>query len=349
MAATKYDVLGVPQDADQREIRSAYRKLAMIHHPDKGGDKEEFQRIQSAYETLGDEDSRKQYDYQLRNPQSAEFPSGFRDFAGFGGFNFGGNFADFFGADLFGGGGGGFADLFGGEEGFGDDSQFEEFLNAHIFGGKGGFSGRASRGAPHPSWFFDFDMDDDEYFERQQEERRQRREKMERFVEEQREKRRIAKEQWQAEKAKRQQERPMNNHRKTLRKNVLKLVDKEAKDLNREELEDKLGLISNDDMEALWVVLTSRGSRSVSECMAHAMGEFGFPIAVPKAKKKKNKPAGSKKSEADVAQPGPDEGKAATVKGGPEKPKGKAAAAKDTQPQVRKEETVSGQREELRG
>merc|ERR1712061_809096 len=132
-------------------------------------------------------------------------------------------------------------------------------------------------------------MDDDEYFRRQEEERVQRREKMERFVEEQPEKRRIAKEQWQAEKLKRQQEKPQNNHRKNLRKNLLKVIDKEAPELNREELEDKLDGLSNADLETLSLVVSDRGARPVLDCVVDAMAELGCPVTLPKAKKKKKK------------------------------------------------------------
>ncbi len=70
-----YNTLGVPRDADQDTIKKAYRKLAMQHHPDKGGDPNEFQKINEAYEILGDTDKRLQYD----NPQSQQqgFPGGF--------------------------------------------------------------------------------------------------------------------------------------------------------------------------------------------------------------------------------------------------------------------------------
>lgn len=57
-----YNTLGVPRDADQDAIKKAYRKLAMQHHPDKGGDPDQFQKITEAYETLSDVDKRFQYD-----------------------------------------------------------------------------------------------------------------------------------------------------------------------------------------------------------------------------------------------------------------------------------------------
>lgn len=49
---TPSEVLGVAKDATPEQIKSAYRKLAMKHHPDKGGDISEFQKIQEAYDTL---------------------------------------------------------------------------------------------------------------------------------------------------------------------------------------------------------------------------------------------------------------------------------------------------------
>lgn len=57
-----YQILGVQRDASQTEIKKAYRKLASKHHPDKGGDKEKFQEIQAAYNTLSDEQKRAEYD-----------------------------------------------------------------------------------------------------------------------------------------------------------------------------------------------------------------------------------------------------------------------------------------------
>lgn len=57
-----YSVLGVSNNATQDEIKKAYRKLAMETHPDKGGDKENFQRIQEAYDVLGNQEKRAQYD-----------------------------------------------------------------------------------------------------------------------------------------------------------------------------------------------------------------------------------------------------------------------------------------------
>jgi curved DNA-binding protein len=61
-----YEVLGVPRDADEKLIKSAYRKLAREFHPDVAKDKEEatrrFKEINEAYEVLRDPEKRKKYD-----------------------------------------------------------------------------------------------------------------------------------------------------------------------------------------------------------------------------------------------------------------------------------------------
>src|SRR3712207_2853243 len=113
--ATKdfYAVLGVPKDATAADIKKAYRKLARENHPDSNpGNKaaeERFKAIAEAYDVIGDEAKRKQYD-----DTRAMFAGG-----GFGGGFGGGNGQPFDFNDLFGGGAGGtqtgnFGDIFGG-------------------------------------------------------------------------------------------------------------------------------------------------------------------------------------------------------------------------------------------
>jgi curved DNA-binding protein len=57
-----YSVLGVNKNADQDEIRKAYRALAMKHHPDRGGNEERFKQINEAYTILGDRKKRAEYE-----------------------------------------------------------------------------------------------------------------------------------------------------------------------------------------------------------------------------------------------------------------------------------------------
>lgn len=88
-----YQTLGVGKSSTLREIRTAYRKKAVVMHPDKGGDTEEFKRLTEAYEVLSDDTKRKQYDRYGKVGATAGFHQGtsdaeqFRDlFRGFGGF-----------------------------------------------------------------------------------------------------------------------------------------------------------------------------------------------------------------------------------------------------------------------
>ena len=100
-----YNVLGVSKTADQKEIRSAFRKLAAKYHPDKNPDNPsaevKFKEINEAYTVLSDEEKRKFYDAYGTADGRPNFSGGGRtvniDPSEFGGFS------DFF-QSLFGGG-----------------------------------------------------------------------------------------------------------------------------------------------------------------------------------------------------------------------------------------------------
>lgn len=81
-----YATLGVDKTATQSEIKKAYRKLSMQHHPDRGGDENKFKEIADAYAVIGDENKRQQYDAIQDNP--------FASFGNMGGME--GNFSDLF-------------------------------------------------------------------------------------------------------------------------------------------------------------------------------------------------------------------------------------------------------------
>ena len=122
-----YEALGVPRDASEQDIRSAYRKLAREHHPDVNKDpgaEDRFKQISEAYEVLRDKDKRERYDRLGANWKAGQDASGA-------------------------GAGGGYEDAFRGGDGFshvrvdfggGDFSDFFE----NIFGGQGA---RARAGA----------------------------------------------------------------------------------------------------------------------------------------------------------------------------------------------------------
>ncbi|XP_057709703.1 dnaJ homolog subfamily B member 9-like [Corythoichthys intestinalis] len=68
-----YDILGVPKDASERQIKKAFHKLALKYHPDRnrGPDAEaKFREIAEAYETLSDEKRRREYDQFGHGPSS---------------------------------------------------------------------------------------------------------------------------------------------------------------------------------------------------------------------------------------------------------------------------------------
>ena len=57
-----YKDLGIQRGASDEEVKKAYRKLAMKHHPDKGGDPEQFKKVQGAYDILSDPQKRQNFD-----------------------------------------------------------------------------------------------------------------------------------------------------------------------------------------------------------------------------------------------------------------------------------------------
>ena len=57
-----YSILGVNKNSDTKEIKKQYKKLAVKHHPDKGGDSENFKEICEAYEVLSNPEKKQQYD-----------------------------------------------------------------------------------------------------------------------------------------------------------------------------------------------------------------------------------------------------------------------------------------------
>lgn len=69
-----YHTLGVNHTTSADEIKKAYRKLASKHHPDKGGNAEQFKKIQEAYETLSD--PQKKHEYDNPAPQGNPFQGG---------------------------------------------------------------------------------------------------------------------------------------------------------------------------------------------------------------------------------------------------------------------------------
>lgn len=148
-----YKILGVEKDAGENEIKKAYRKLAIVHHPDKNPDDEtaadRFKEIQEAHETLSDPQKRARYD----SGEDLVDPS-----------------------EMFGGGGAGFGpgmggvqinpemlfNMFGGGGGGGGGSSFtfsagppggDPFSQRGGMPGMGGMGGSGRRGQQHPGGF----------------------------------------------------------------------------------------------------------------------------------------------------------------------------------------------------
>ncbi len=112
MSKDYYEILGVPKDASEADIKKAFRKLAIKYHPDKNRDdpqaaEEKFKEVNEAYSVLSDKNKRAQYDQfgpdAFQNGAGGGF-GGQGGFGGFGGFGQGGGFSQ--------GGFGGFGDIF---------------------------------------------------------------------------------------------------------------------------------------------------------------------------------------------------------------------------------------------
>ncbi|HUL10979.1 MAG TPA: molecular chaperone DnaJ [Methylococcaceae bacterium] len=102
-----YELLGVPRNASDSEIKKSFRRLAMKFHPDRNKDnpeaEEKFKKIKEAYEVLSDAKKRSAYDqFGHAGVDTSMGGGGY----GFGGESFSDIFSDVFG-DIFGGGGGG--------------------------------------------------------------------------------------------------------------------------------------------------------------------------------------------------------------------------------------------------
>ena len=88
-----YKILGVEKDAGDKEIKRAYHKLAMVHHPDKNPDDKEaaerFKDVGEAYETLSDAQKRQRYDSGEDLIDPSEMFGGMGGGGGMSGFNMG--------------------------------------------------------------------------------------------------------------------------------------------------------------------------------------------------------------------------------------------------------------------
>ena len=106
---TLYDCLGINKNASADEVHKAYKKLSLIHHPDKGGDPEKFKEINHAHDVLKDSERRKMYDMTGSDKETPDNNINMNEmFGGMGGmpfnmggginFNMGGMFGNMFNA-----------------------------------------------------------------------------------------------------------------------------------------------------------------------------------------------------------------------------------------------------------
>tara|TARA_Y100000768_G_C23917409_1_gene653079 strand:+ start:399 stop:1304 length:906 start_codon:yes stop_codon:yes gene_type:complete len=75
-----YEILEVNETASNDEIKKKFRKLSLIHHPDKGGDVNKFKLINEAYQVIGDDKTRREYDNKRKFGGKFDgFPADFFD------------------------------------------------------------------------------------------------------------------------------------------------------------------------------------------------------------------------------------------------------------------------------
>ena len=68
--ANYYDILGVPRNASDKDLKDAFKKKAMQYHPDRGGSEEQFKKLNEAYDVLKDPQKKSMYDqFGTTNPQ----------------------------------------------------------------------------------------------------------------------------------------------------------------------------------------------------------------------------------------------------------------------------------------
>lgn len=140
-----YAILGIDKNADEKEIKRAYKKMAMKYHPDRNSESEESKKmsekkfidVNDAYTVLSDPKKRSMYDQGV-DPLNPEEAQG-------GGMHFGGDASEIL-KMFFGGGGSPFGFSSGG---FGNGSNIK-----FSFGGPGGRSGRSGGGSGDPFSFF---------------------------------------------------------------------------------------------------------------------------------------------------------------------------------------------------
>ena len=140
-----YAILGIDKNADEKEIKRAYKKMAMKYHPDRNSESEESKKmaekkfidVNDAYSVLSDPKKRSMYDQGV-DPLNPEEAQG-------GGMHFGGDASEIL-KMFFGGGGSPFGFSSGG---FGNGSNIK-----FSFGGPGGRSGRSGGGGGDPFSFF---------------------------------------------------------------------------------------------------------------------------------------------------------------------------------------------------